>query len=155
MQINIGFSRRKISAGPYYDKPDAMFGVKLAGEINEPCDISIPVKDFGVPSDDKVVREALKKVISKLALREPVYVGCMGGKGRTGLFLALLAKALGKPDPIGYVRAHYDPHAVETKAQEEYVKKFDVTPLVFDTFIASGVAFSTDMFRFFTGRTVT
>jgi protein-tyrosine phosphatase len=57
-----------------------------------------------------------------------VYIGCQGGWGRTGLFLALLAKTCGVENPIMYVRQNYARTAVETPAQEKYVRDFDVTP---------------------------
>jgi hypothetical protein len=151
MQVPFGFVSREIYAGPYRDKPKGLFGVKLAQEIPAPCDISVPIRDFGVPTDSAKLREALREVMKRLARREDVYVGCMGGKGRTGLFLALLIKALGKPDPIRYVRVNYDPHAVETKEQERYVEQFDIGPLGFDAFLASGTALTFDTIRFFTG----
>ena len=52
MQVPFGFVSREIHAGPYRDKPKGLFGVKLAQEIPAPCDLSIPIRDFGVPSDD-------------------------------------------------------------------------------------------------------
>lgn len=47
--------------------------------------------------------------------------------GRTGLFLAILAKAVGFNDPVAYVRKHYYNHAVETAEQAKYVEAFDVS----------------------------
>ena len=72
--------------------------------------------------------------MSHIAIQEAldgkeVYVGCMGGWGRTGLFLALLAKVCGEETPILYVRTHYTPRAVETREQQEYVDNFDVGAL--------------------------
>jgi hypothetical protein len=152
MRVPFGFVSREIYAGPYRDKPKGVFGVKLAQEIPAPSNIAIPIRDFGVPTDSVALQEALREVIKRLARHESIYVGCMGGKGRTGLFLALLVKALGKSNPVQYVRANYDPHAVETPEQERYVAQFDVTALGFDSFLAGGTAFYTDVFRFFTGK---
>jgi protein-tyrosine phosphatase len=54
-----------------------------------------------------------------------VHVGCRAGIGRTGLFLACLARAAGvEGDPIAHVRAQYDPHAAETAAQEAMARGF-------------------------------
>ena len=53
-------------------------------------------------------------------------VGCMGGIGRTGLMLALLAKSFGEEDPVRYVRATYYSHAVETAAQKQFIAEFKV-----------------------------
>lgn len=115
----------EVTGGPYWDKPKGMIGVKMAEEIMEFYTVSIPVKDFGIPTKeqmDKGLYEAIIWVVSG----KPVYVGCMGGIGRTGLMLAILAKAFGVKDPIMYVRANYSKHAVETRNQEEFVGKYSI-----------------------------
>ena len=56
-------------------------------------------------------------------------VGCLGGQGRTGLFLALLAKVWGIADPVKYVRRVYLRRAVETRDQEEWVADFEASGL--------------------------
>ena len=53
----------------------------------------------------------------------------MGGIGRTGLFLAALAKLSGEKDPVAYVRKHYMPHAVETQQQQDFIKNLKVWDL--------------------------
>ena len=53
-------------------------------------------------------------------------MGCMGGIGRTGLMLSLLAKAFGVEDPVAYVRKHYYSHAVETKEQRQFIADFAI-----------------------------
>ena len=50
------------------------------------------------------------------------HVGCRAGLGRTGTALACLAAIAGIDDPIAWLRAHYDPRAVETPAQEALVR---------------------------------
>lgn len=109
-----------VYGGPYREAEPDMFGVKLAVEIALPCDLSLPIKDFSVP-DEEMLIETLRKVVQRIGDGEAVYVGCMGGRGRTGLFLAMLAKAWGIENPIQYVRQNYYKHAVETKAQELFV----------------------------------
>lgn len=52
-----------------------------------------------------------------------VEVGCIGGHGRTGLMLAVLATII-QPDiadAVKYVRENYCPHAIESDLQEWYV----------------------------------
>lgn len=105
-----------------------MFGVKMAKEIDMPCDVSVPTADFKTPPVQSM-QEGVRKTLEAMARGERVYVGCMGGIGRTGLFMACLAKALGVDQPVAWVRKHYIPHAVETKEQGEYVRKFDIVPL--------------------------
>lgn len=114
-----------VYGGPYRNKPDYMFGVKMAVEIQKPCDVSIPTKDFQVPSVF-AVDEGLIDTLQAIRAGKDVYVGCMGGIGRTGLFLAIIAKAMGIKDPVAYVRAHYYAHAVETDEQKQYVADYKV-----------------------------
>lgn len=128
-----------VYGGPYRSKPTDMLGVKMAVEINAPCDIDIPTKDFNVP-DVQTFKLGLAKGLGLLVYGDtPLYVGCMGGIGRTGLYLAGLAKVMSEYrrmrrkktfDPVSYVREHYLSHAVETKEQQQYIKDLDVTDLV-------------------------
>jgi hypothetical protein len=128
-----GLQKFWIVGGPYdyYPGREDAFGVCVREERvpKNGYDVLLPIRDFSVPRDRDAVKEALRKTIEAALDGKPVYVGCMGGWGRTGLFLALLAKACGEKDPIGYVRTHYTPRAVETLAQMEYVDKFDMTEL--------------------------
>lgn len=116
-----------VTGGPFMDIPRGMRGVKMAKEIQRPCDVDIPTVDFQVP-DRKLLYRGLHKAMDLILSGEPVYVGCMGGKGRTGLFLAVLAKAFGVKKPVEFVRENYYSHAVETDQQYAFVKKFTITP---------------------------
>jgi hypothetical protein len=105
-----------------------MLGIKLAAEIKAPADAYVHLRDMSVPEDTFVewqMRGALLLAIYSLSRGRPVYAGCMGGYGRTGTFLALLAKCFGESDPVGYVRAFYHGRAVETPEQEAYVDEFN------------------------------
>jgi protein-tyrosine phosphatase len=93
------------------------------------ADAVLKIKDFDVPQITTDVNNALEKTIWAALTGKDVFVGCMGGWGRTGLFLALIAKTLGVKDPVQFVRSNYTPHAVETKEQMAYVKEFDVKEL--------------------------
>ena len=93
------------------------------------ADFILPVRDFSVPKDPRLVNHVLERAIDALLDGKRVYVGCMGGWGRTGLFLAVLAKAAGCEDPVAYVREKYTARAVETDEQQEYVSKFDVSAI--------------------------
>lgn len=112
-----------VTGGPYDSKPDDYIGVKMAVEIRLPCTINIPTVDFSEP-DTKLATAGLSAVVTRLLNGERVYVGCMAGRGRTGLFMALLAKAFGEQDPVAYVRKEYYSHAVETYKQKKYVDDF-------------------------------
>lgn len=118
-------SHHVIYGGPYKNKPEGLLGVKMAQEIRAAAAISIPTRDFSVP-DRGVLDTGMGTAVRLILAGHPLYVGCMGGRGRTGLFLALLAKAFGVKDPVEYVRSHYYSHAVETEEQYEFVKQYAV-----------------------------
>lgn len=127
-QLRIPLDRRHyflVTGGPYFDRPDTMIGVKMAAEINRPADVSIPTRDFSTP-DLADLDTGLVQAATALVNGDPLYVGCMGGKGRTGLFLAVLCKALGVKKPVEYVRKHYYAHAVETSEQYAFVTTYRV-----------------------------
>lgn len=136
------FKKVQIAGGPYDFFPHqekGAFGVCVRAERVDPSkvDLHLPIRDFSVPKDDDEVRRVIVETLRVALKGHNVYVGCMGGWGRTGLFLALLAKAAGVKDPVGYVREHYTPRAVETKEQQRYVEHFDVGPLPRDMFVAA------------------
>ena len=126
MLLNLGLTTRAIYGGPYYDKPAGMVGVKLAPEVHADAEHELAIRDFSIPPHKTSVDVLLHNVLYLLAVQKPVYVGCFGGKGRTGLFLALLAKAAGVVNPINYVREWYNPHAVENMLQERYIDNYVV-----------------------------
>ena len=117
-----------ITGGPFDAIPGGAFGVCLepAAEKAWLADILLPTPDYGVP-DPAVLKQAVGAVLAQLEAdpARPVHVGCRAGIGRTGLFLACLARAAGvEGDPLDYVRRHYLPHAAETEAQEEAARRF-------------------------------
>lgn len=126
--LPLPFSRGRyfeVMGGPYPARPKGILGVKMAAEIPLPCLIDIPTRDFQTP-DPQAVTAGLILAIDCILQGKPLYVGCMGGKGRTGLFLALLAKSFGVAKPVEYVRQHYYPHAVETPGQYKFVTDFTI-----------------------------
>jgi hypothetical protein len=134
LPLDLGWAGAKtfvhIFGGPFDNFPgrDQAFGVCVRSEmVPDQRDVHLPINDFSVPSDAKAVEYALTDTFDAAIDGKTVYVGCMGGWGRTGLFLALMAKAAGVADPVTYVREHYTPKAVETREQKAYVAKFDVT----------------------------
>lgn len=86
-------------------------------------DYHLPMRDFSVPALADAQR-FVDRLVCSISQGAPVYMGCAGGKGRTGLVLACLAKTFGVSDPIDYVRLHYAAEAVETAAQERFVADF-------------------------------
>ncbi|GAA1076961.1 protein-tyrosine phosphatase family protein [Nocardiopsis composta] len=81
--------------------------------------------DFWLPSDRAAAATALREAWERAA-SERVEVACNGGKGRTGTALACIAVLDGVPagEAVGYVREHYDAHAVETPWQRRFVARF-------------------------------
>ncbi len=117
-----------LTGGPFDAIPDGAFGVCLEMQSAKAwlADVALPTPDFGLP-DPAELKAAVAAVLRQLAAHpeRPVHVGCRAGIGRTGLFLACLARAAGVAgDPIAYVRARYDPHAAETAAQEAMARGF-------------------------------
>lgn len=118
-----------IIGGPFAGRSADQFGICLLERKTNDPDVWLPIRDFSVPDDQNAVREAIKQAMVAALQGREVYVGCMAGQGRTGLFLSLVAKAFGVENPVEYVRNVYYPHAVETKPQYDYVMKFDTDGL--------------------------
>jgi len=121
--FSFGGSPRRIVGGPYRVKPDGFFGVKMAKEINHPCNIDIPTEDFSVPDKEDLDR-GIRQALIPIARKKPMYVGCMGGIGRTGLFFGALMTLLGEEKAVQYVRDNYKSHAIETKEQQALVTDY-------------------------------
>lgn len=120
-----GGSPRRIIGGPYRVKPPEFFGIKMAKEIAMPCDVDIPTVDFSVP-DEKDLDNGIRASLIAIARKVPIYCGCAGGIGRTGLFFGALMTLLGEDEAVKYVRDNYKSHAIETKEQQALV--MDYTP---------------------------
>jgi hypothetical protein len=121
-----------VIGGPFTDHASrypTCVGVKMAKEIDRRCDISIPTRDFNVPSLDDL-NKGLEAAVNNILAGKPVYIGCMAGRGRTGLFMAILAKAFGIKNPVEYVRANYFAHAVETDGQYQFVMGYPIPEAV-------------------------
>jgi hypothetical protein len=85
--------------------------------------LSIEWPDMQAPDLERDFWEALHQDLSHLDGRAVIY--CMGGHGRTGTALTILAtlsKACGDMDPVRWVREQYCESAVETKAQIDYLQ---------------------------------
>jgi hypothetical protein len=82
--------------------------------------------DFRLPADDADAYDALAEAWRRSAT-DRVEVSCGGGRGRTGTALACLSVLDGVPPAaaVAFVRAGYDPRAVETPWQRRYVRRFD------------------------------
>lgn len=117
-----------ITGGPFDALPDGAFGICLEPAAVKAwlADVALPTPDFGLP-DPTALKRAVARVLAQLEAEpdRPVHVGCRAGVGRTGLFLACLARAAGvEGDPLDYVRAHYLPDAAETPEQQAMARGF-------------------------------
>ena len=81
-------------------------------------------QDFGLPKDYEVAAALIRSAFERAKRGERVEVGCRGGLGRTGTVLACMAILAGVPveQAVSWVRANYDPRAIETPAQEQWVQ---------------------------------
>lgn len=118
-----------ITGGPFDAIPDGAFGVclEMASAKAWLADVALPTPDFGLP-EPEALRQAVGTVLAQLEADpdRPVHVGCRAGVGRTGLFMACLARAAGvEGDALDYVRRHYLAHAAETEAQQAMARAFD------------------------------
>ena len=79
--------------------------------------------DFGVPADADALVATLRATLDRARAGERVEIGCLGGHGRTGTALAVLAVLAGHPraDAVRWARTTYCDQAVETPAQESFV----------------------------------
>lgn len=115
--------RRPLPEGPLPE-----FAVYLLGRRPSPMPWTarwVRWPDFRLPADPDQARGALVEAWER-ALDQRVEIACGGGQGRTGTALACLAVLDGvdPADAVHYVRTHYRPHAVETRAQERLVASF-------------------------------
>lgn len=134
IKLNLGNlgARQEVAiiGGPFDRFPgrDKAFGVAVRAERIKPgqADVQVPIVDFDVPRHKPTVDKALIAAFKAALQGKPVWVGCMGGWGRTGLFLSLMAKVAGISFPVEFIRMEYTPRAVETHEQYKYVTQFDV-----------------------------
>ena len=137
-----------VIGGPSNKRIKAATFVKMAAELPFACEIDIPTEDFQTP-EKHLLDAGLIQAVRAIVAGKPVYVGCMAGRGRTGLFLAVLAKAFDIENPVEYVRANYYNHAVETRSQYQFVTNYripaEVTKMLFWARLKSYFTFKTTL----------
>jgi protein-tyrosine phosphatase len=121
----------RITGGPFDSLPEGARGLCLEPRADRVAQAAwrLDVPDFGVP-DEAALRAVLGAMLAEMraAPGAAYHVGCRAGLGRTGLALACLGAMTGVADPIAWLRASYDPRAVETPAQEALVARFSAAP---------------------------
>lgn len=88
---------------------------------NKGHEIYFRVQDMGVPSDAAEYKKLVQWTKKKLDAGQKVHAGCIGGHGRTGMFLAALVSLYGEKDAIKYVRENYCKKAVEAQSQVDFL----------------------------------
>jgi hypothetical protein len=84
--------------------------------------IRLPIVDFEVPEDHSALDTALEESIACAKRGEGVAIHCYAGRGRTGMFAALLARrilGLNGGKAIEWVRCFFP--AIETEEQVQMV----------------------------------
>ena len=120
---------RRILGGSFNDFPGSAIGVclEVRSRLAGLADVLIDVPDFAAPSQVMLLEGLVRTLwLLRDAPDLPVYVGCAAGLGRTGTFIAALARLAGIDDGVAWVRVNYDLRAVETVAQAAAVAALDV-----------------------------
>lgn len=118
-----------ITGGPFDAMPEGAQGLCLEAHAARVAEATwrVDVPDFGLP-EEAALRAALTDMLAALrAAPDGAYhIGCKAGLGRTGTAMACLAIMAGavEGDPVLWLRAAYHPEAIETPAQEEFVRRF-------------------------------
>jgi hypothetical protein len=82
------------------------------------------ITDMCAPKSPKDFKKMIEWCALRLDAGKNIHVGCIGGHGRTGTFLAALVAFMGvSDDPIAYVREHHCKKAVESKSQIKFLVK--------------------------------
>ena len=87
--------------------------------------IHSPIPDFGIP-DQQQIKTTMESTIDYAQVGRHVAVHCSAGRGRTGLFVALLARkvfGLSGEQAFTWTRQHI-PDAVDTPEQKAFVTSF-------------------------------
>lgn len=89
-----------------------------------PLHVFFPITDRRAPSSAKEFKKLIDWTLAQLEQGKTLHVGCVGGHGRTGLFLsALFATLNGDLNAITTVRNMYCKKAVESDEQVEFLVK--------------------------------
>lgn len=119
----------RVTGGPFDALPEGAHGLCLEARSPRAAQARwrLDVPDFGVP-DAAALHAVLSDMLAVMRARpgDGYHIGCKAGLGRSGLALACLAAMAGavRGDPVAWLRAQYVPEAIETPAQEAFVRGF-------------------------------
>jgi len=119
----------RITGGPFDTLPDGARGLCLQARAARSAEAAwrLDVPDFGLP-DEAALRGVLQQMLAEMrAAPDGAYhIGCKAGLGRTGTAMACLSIMAGavEGDPVAWLRAAYNAEAIETPAQEDFVRRF-------------------------------
>jgi protein-tyrosine phosphatase len=88
--------------------------------------ILFPIPDFQVPLDKTTLETVIKEATGSVQNGVNLAVHCMGGLGRTGMFLACMVKrhfGFNGQEAIAWIR-RFIPEALENVEQEKFVLDF-------------------------------
>lgn len=87
-------------------------------------EVHLIIQDMSVPASPEQFKNLVVWAAKRIRKGKKVHAGCIGGHGRTGLFLAALVKhMMGIDDAITYVRENYCKKVVESQAQITFLEK--------------------------------
>jgi len=93
-------------------------------------EVRFKVQDMGVPDHVSDYHKLVDWTVVQLKADRKVHCGCIGGHGRTGMFLAAVVSKFGEKDAISYVRKNYCKKAVESSSQVKFLgKEFGIAPV--------------------------
>jgi len=93
-------------------------------------EVKFEITDMSIPKDPAGFDKLIAWTKTQLEAGQKVHCGCIGGHGRTGMFLAALCSKFGEKEAISYVRANYCKKAVESSTQVKFLAdRYGITPV--------------------------
>jgi hypothetical protein len=85
--------------------------------------VRFPITDQSVPADKAEFDKLIDWTIEQMRAGKKVHCGCIGGHGRTGIFLSVLINRInGRKDASAWMRQNYCNKAIESKKQVDWLE---------------------------------